>query len=582
MSTLVPSVPTNASTPLDVARLDWSGVGPSGASSGSSFLRDLVGRPAGTSIADWQIDTASGGDSPFDFAAMDSPSQTGTTRELVIIDRATPNYQALVEDLLTNAAASRRFKLEWIDTGVDGVAAIGDLLARYSNLDAVHVVSHGRPGAVQLGNVVLSSDNLDQYRSVVRGWGDALAADGDILFYGCQLAAGPAGESFVDDLARLTGADVAASDDITGAAALGGDWVFEYTSGVVQSPMAFSAHVQTSWAGELLIAQEYYVPLPSDQLRSTYVALYPSAGTTLDSVIGITVAQPSAILYYDQWEDGYETNIESPTQSTTQVWGDGNPANGIPPGFATDILNASSVITLRNNIATPRNSGTILYDGRDRIVSNKAITVSTSAWATTPGTVLADAGEVVPVNNWGTDYRAPIGQNAPSGAAGAAFGQMFEYVSMFVMASQNGTTIAIDKDGNGTTDITTTLSQGQGYQVNGGIMVGARVTSNNPIQVQLVTGNIGATYEMRWFSLYPFSQWGTSYYAPVGTTVATAPAATFLYNPGTTALTVTVDSLAGSGVSIIVPPANDPSTHGVVRFQMPTNSGAHFTAPSPF
>ncbi|HND54912.1 MAG TPA: DUF11 domain-containing protein, partial [Pirellulaceae bacterium] len=112
-------------------------------------------------------------------------------------------------------------------------------------------------------------------------------------------------------------------------------------------------------------------------------------------------------------------------------------------------------------------------------------------------------------------------------------------------------------------------------------MVGARVTSNNPIQVQLITGNIGATYEMRWFSLYPFNQWGTSYYAPVGTTVATAPASTFLYNPGTTALTVTVQSLSGTS-TISVPASTDATTHGVVRFQMPTNSGARFTAASPF
>ncbi|HND56840.1 MAG TPA: DUF4347 domain-containing protein, partial [Pirellulaceae bacterium] len=131
---------------------------------GSSYLGDLVSRPATTSIVDWQFDTATGGDSRFDFADLDAPRQAGTTRELVIIDRATPDYQALVEDLLTSAAASRRFKLEWIDTHIDGVAAVGDLLARYSNLDAVHVVSHGRPGAVQLGNVVLSADNLNQYR----------------------------------------------------------------------------------------------------------------------------------------------------------------------------------------------------------------------------------------------------------------------------------------------------------------------------------------------------------------------------------------------------------------------------------
>jgi hypothetical protein len=53
--------------------------------------------------------------------------------------------------------------------------------------------------------------------------------------------------------------------------------------------------------------------------------------------------------------------------------------------------------------------------------------------------------------------------------------QMFEYVSLLVLAAQDGTDIQIDVDGDGTTDITQTLNHGESYQVDGGIDTGANL-----------------------------------------------------------------------------------------------------------
>ena len=52
------------------------------------------------------------------------------------------------------------------------------------------------------------------------------------LAFLADFAAGTAGQAVVEQLAVLTGADVAASDDATGSAARGGDWVLEYQAGV--------------------------------------------------------------------------------------------------------------------------------------------------------------------------------------------------------------------------------------------------------------------------------------------------------------------------------------------------------------
>jgi predicted outer membrane repeat protein len=56
---------------------------------------------------------------------------------------------------------------------------------------------------------------------------------------------------FVERLAALTGADVAASDDATGAQSRGGDWVLEYASAPIESPMAFTTQTMIAYPGVL-------------------------------------------------------------------------------------------------------------------------------------------------------------------------------------------------------------------------------------------------------------------------------------------------------------------------------------------
>jgi hypothetical protein len=48
-----------------------------------------------------------------------------------------------------------------------------------------------------------------------------------------------------------SGADVAASVDLTGAAALGGDWDLEYSQGDIEKEVAFSKEIQQIWTAIL-------------------------------------------------------------------------------------------------------------------------------------------------------------------------------------------------------------------------------------------------------------------------------------------------------------------------------------------
>ncbi|HTO46652.1 MAG TPA: DUF4347 domain-containing protein, partial [Burkholderiales bacterium] len=174
------------------------------------------------------------------------------TNELVFVDTATHDYQQLIDDMRENALAQGRdLQFVLIDPQQDGIRKITDTLAQNANLDAIHIISHAVDGAVQLGSAQLDLQTLAQRSTAIKTWGNALTEDGDLLIYGCDLAASREGQSLVNAIAALTGADVAASEDPTGAAARGGNWKLEFTTGKIETPVAVSEAEQAAWDGLL-------------------------------------------------------------------------------------------------------------------------------------------------------------------------------------------------------------------------------------------------------------------------------------------------------------------------------------------
>ena len=135
-----------------------------------------------------------------------------------------------------------------LDGDRDGLEQISEALAGRDNVAAVHIIAHGGEGVVQLGSNVFNADALERRALEIEAWQSALTADADILLYGCDVAASAQGQLFVDALARLTDADVSASDDATGHASLGGDWRLEYATGAIDVPVAPSASAQEAWS----------------------------------------------------------------------------------------------------------------------------------------------------------------------------------------------------------------------------------------------------------------------------------------------------------------------------------------------
>ncbi|WP_331345210.1 putative Ig domain-containing protein [Cellvibrio sp. UBA7661] len=182
-----------------------------------------------------------------DVAPFDQPSESehGIT-SVVFVDMAVSDYEAIVDDIKSRSDADK-IAVIYLDPQTDGVEQIASALAQYSNLSAVHIISHGSAGAVELGNTRLTDSTLFQYEDDLAAWGKALGETGDILLYGCDVVAYPTGQALIERMAQLTDADVAASDDTTGHKTLGGDWDLEYRSGEIDTALLVSAAAQEQW-----------------------------------------------------------------------------------------------------------------------------------------------------------------------------------------------------------------------------------------------------------------------------------------------------------------------------------------------
>ncbi len=112
------------------------------------------------------------------------------------------------------------------------VAALSEGLGR--PIESVTILSHGGEGTFHLGKDAISAETLADHSAAWETLDSVLAEGGRINLFGCNVSGGEdGGQNFLDALADATGAEVFASDDVTGH---GGDWDLEAASGDGDSP----------------------------------------------------------------------------------------------------------------------------------------------------------------------------------------------------------------------------------------------------------------------------------------------------------------------------------------------------------
>ncbi|MEY2699528.1 MAG: hypothetical protein RIQ52_283, partial [Pseudomonadota bacterium] len=170
------------------------------------------------------------------YGSLTDSSATGR-REVVIVDGTVADWQTLVAGI---SPATPMLVLHPDSHGLGEIEVLSSFLSQYSNLDAIHLVTEGRNGALLFGNEALWQGDLAAASPYVQNISNALKPGGDLMLYGCSVAGG-AGQQFVSQLGEMLGhVDVAASTDRTGPTALGGDWDLEYHTGNIETVLPFT------------------------------------------------------------------------------------------------------------------------------------------------------------------------------------------------------------------------------------------------------------------------------------------------------------------------------------------------------
>jgi Domain of unknown function (DUF4347)/Cadherin-like domain len=206
-------------------------------------------------------------------------------QNLVIVDGALLDQELLLEPLLNRTDIEIRF----LPLDGDALSGVGAIIRNYHDLKTVHILSHGSEGELQLLGHRLNAETLFQEKEFIKDFSGALANDGEVLLYGCNIGMGAKGQIFVDTLAKLLGRPVAASTNKTGNQKLGGDWVLERRSANLHS-----ATLNLSQWNSVLSQNTTGIWTPGTNTGSNSITVGSSTVTTTVSFSGFTTATTAA------------------------------------------------------------------------------------------------------------------------------------------------------------------------------------------------------------------------------------------------------------------------------------------------
>ena len=175
-------------------------------------------------------------------------SSAQTRNSIVFIDSAVEDHHSLAKAVVAGT------EVILIEPNQNGMTQITSMLQARADITEVHLVCHGTPGCLYLGNTQLSLDTLPSYASQLQTWLTSSENPPSLLLYGCHVAAGDAGEEFIGQLAQLTGANIAASAQKVGNPAKGGSWQLEKRTFEMEAGLAFAPEVVDTYAGVFAVS----------------------------------------------------------------------------------------------------------------------------------------------------------------------------------------------------------------------------------------------------------------------------------------------------------------------------------------
>ena len=172
-----------------------------------------------------------------------APNPTAT--ELLFVDPRVAGWQTLAAGVNSNV------QVVVLNPARDAIEQVTQALDHRSGITAINFLAYGTAGSVEIGNAPLDAASVSTHATEIAHWSDHLAANADIVFWSCDVAQGASGQALLADLHTLTGAQVAASTDAIGSAALGGTWTLNTETGPIDAAMPFTEAALAAYTGVL-------------------------------------------------------------------------------------------------------------------------------------------------------------------------------------------------------------------------------------------------------------------------------------------------------------------------------------------
>ncbi|MDY0136896.1 MAG: DUF4347 domain-containing protein [Thiomicrospira sp.] len=103
---------------------------------------------------------------------------------IAFIDAGLPDLTTLYQALPQGMA------VHWLDGDQNGIETISQVLAGQQEIDSIHLITHGAPGRIFIGNQTLSQANLSQHQTLLDQITRTLGENGEWYIYGCDVAQG--------------------------------------------------------------------------------------------------------------------------------------------------------------------------------------------------------------------------------------------------------------------------------------------------------------------------------------------------------------------------------------------------------
>ncbi|MFN6529719.1 DUF4347 domain-containing protein [Nostoc sp. ChiSLP03a] len=107
---------------------------------------------------------------------------------IIFIDPSVINYELLLNNLVS------KVEVAILDRYQDGVELITEVLSQRRGVESVHIISHGSPGCLYLGNTQLSLSTLQRYAQELQTWSSHLCVYPSLLTqvasYACRCSGG--------------------------------------------------------------------------------------------------------------------------------------------------------------------------------------------------------------------------------------------------------------------------------------------------------------------------------------------------------------------------------------------------------